>query len=227
MTKDTVPETNGDMVENVKELGTAKAPNFENNIQFISIIGEIEGHNMSPSDKKTTKYEHIIPLLIAAKQDSKIEGIFIILNTVGGDVEAGLALAEMIYSIDKPKVSLVLGGGHSIGVPLATASDYSFIVPSAAMTIHPIRTTGLVIGVPQTFRYFEKMQKRIINFILRTSNIDKDTLRELMYSTDELANDVGTILIGKEAVDNGLIDEVGGFSQALQKLNTLIHSKNP
>ncbi|MCF6464683.1 ClpP family protease [Clostridium sp. Cult2] len=215
------------MIENVKELGTPKAPNFENNIQFLSIIGEIEGHNISPSDKKTTKYEHLIPMLIAAKQDPKIEGVFIILNTVGGDVEAGLALAEMIYSIDKPKVSLVLGGGHSIGVPLATASDYSFIVPSAAMTIHPIRTTGLVIGVPQTFRYFEKMQKRIINFILRTSNIDKDTLRELMYSTDELANDVGTILIGKDTVDIGLIDEVGGFSQALEKLNEMIHMKNP
>lgn len=227
MSKDTVPDKNEDMIENVKELGTPKAPNFENNIQFLSIIGEIEGHNISPSDKKTTKYEHLIPMLIAAKQDPKIEGVFIILNTVGGDVEAGLALAEMIYSIDKPKVSLVLGGGHSIGVPLATASDYSFIVPSAAMTIHPIRTTGLVIGVPQTFRYFEKMQKRIINFILRTSNIDKDTLRELMYSTDELANDVGTILIGKDTVDIGLIDEVGGFSQALEKLNEMIHMKNP
>jgi len=215
------------LIDNVKELGTPKAPNFENNIQFISIIGEIEGHNISSSDKKTTKYEHIIPMLIASMQDPKIEGIFIILNTVGGDVEAGLALAELINSIDKPKVSLVLGGGHSIGVPLATASDYSFIVPSAAMTIHPIRTTGLVIGVPQTFRYFEKMQKRIINFILRTSKINKHTLRELMYSTDELANDVGTILIGKDAVNYGLIDEVGGFSQALRKLNSFINTKNP
>lgn len=226
VSKETVSDNSNEVLDNVKELGTPKAPSFENDIQFISIIGEIEGHNISASDKKTTKYEHIIPMLIAAMQDPKIEGIFIILNTVGGDVEAGLALAEMINSIDKPKVSLVLGGGHSIGVPLATASDYSFIVPSAAMTIHPIRTTGLVIGVPQTFRYFEKMQKRIINFILRTSKINKYTLRELMYSTDELANDVGTILIGKEAVDSGLIDEVGGFSQALNKLNTLIHMKN-
>lgn len=167
----------------------------------------------------------IIPLLIAAVQDPKIKGIFIMLNTVGGDVEAGLALAEMIYSIDKPKVSLVLGGGHSIGVPLATAADYSFIVPTAAMTIHPIRTTGLVIGVPQTFRYFEKMQQRIIKFILRTSNIDRKKLIQLMYSTDELANDIGTILIGKEAVDYGLIDEVGGFSYALKKLNSLIDNK--
>lgn len=226
MNNDTVNNSDN-LIDNVKELGTPKAPNFENNIQFISIIGEIEGHNISSSDKKTTKYEHIIPMLIASMQDPKIEGIFIILNTVGGDVEAGLALAELINSIDKPKVSLVLGGGHSIGVPLATASDYSFIVPSAAMTIHPIRTTGLVIGVPQTFRYFEKMQKRIINFILRTSKINKHTLRELMYSTDELANDVGTILIGKDAVNYGLIDEVGGFSQALRKLNSFINAKNP
>lgn len=213
------------VMESVKKLGMPNTPSFENNIQFLTIIGEIEGHNSSSSDKKTTKYEHIIPMLIAAVQDPKIEGIFIILNTVGGDVEAGLALAEMIYSIDKPKVSLVLGGGHSIGVPLATASDYSFIVPTATMTIHPIRTTGLVIGVPQTFRYFEKMQHRIIDFILRTSNIKMETLKDLMYATDELANDVGTILIGKEAVDYGLIDDVGGFSQALKKLKELIDRK--
>ncbi|NLY67371.1 MAG: Clp protease [Tissierellia bacterium] len=212
-------------LENVNEIGTPNLPEVNNNIQFITIIGEIEGHTISPPGKKTTKYEHIIPMLIAAKQDPKIEGIFIILNTAGGDVEAGLALSEMIYSIDKPKVSLVLGGGHSIGVPLATASDYSFIVPTAAMTIHPIRTTGLVIGVPQTFRYFEKMQKRITSFILRTSNISESVLKRLMYATDELANDVGTILIGKEAVDYGLIDEVGGFSTALEKLYELIKEK--
>ncbi len=210
------------MVENIEEMGVPNIPDFENPIQFLTIIGEIEGHNISPSDKKTTKYEHIIPLLMAAAQNPKIKGLFIVLNTVGGDVEAGLALAEMIYSIEKPKVSLVLGGGHSIGVPLATASDYSFIVPTAAMTIHPIRTTGLVIGVPQTYRYFEKMQQRIISFILRTSNINEDILKKLMYSTDELANDVGTILIGEEAVNYGLISEVGGFSQALEKLMKLI-----
>jgi len=214
-----------DITESIKQMGIPNIPDFQNPIQFLTIIGEIEGHSLSPSDKKTTKYEHIIPLLIAAVQDPKIKGIFIMLNTVGGDVEAGLALAEMIYSIDKPKVSLVLGGGHSIGVPLATAADYSFIVPTAAMTIHPIRTTGLVIGVPQTFRYFEKMQQRIIKFILRTSNIDRKKLIQLMYSTDELANDIGTILIGKEAVDYGLIDEVGGFSYALKKLNSLIDNK--
>lgn len=214
-------------MDNIKEVGIPNVAKFENKIQFISIIGEIEGHNISSNDKKSTKYEHIIPLLISAHQDPNIEGIFIILNTVGGDVEAGLALSELINSVDKPKVSLVLGGSHSIGVPLATSTDYSYIVPTATMTIHPIRTTGLVIGVPQTFRYFQKMQQRIIDFILRTSKVDKDSLSNLMYSTDEIANDVGTILVGKEAVDYKLIDEVGGFSDAINKLNSLIENKNP
>lgn len=225
MTKDKNNKDNSDMIKSIEEIGVPHMPDFENPIQFLTIIGEIEGHNLSSSDKKTTKYEHIIPMLIAATQNPKIKGILIILNTIGGDVEAGLALSEMISSIDKPKVSLVLGGGHSIGVPLATASDYSFIVPTATMTIHPIRTTGLVIGVPQTFRYFEKMQQRIIDFILRTSNIDRETLKKLMYSTDELANDVGTILIGKEAVAYGLINEVGGFSDAIKKLTEIIDGK--
>jgi len=224
--KDNKKNIDKERVENIKEVGVPNMPETKNNIQFISIIGEIEGHNMVPSDKKATKYEHIIPILIAAQQDPKIEGLFIILNTVGGDVEAGLALAELINSIDKPKVSLVLGGGHSIGVPLATSTDYSFIVPTATMTIHPIRTTGLVIGVPQTFRYFERMQERIISFILRTSNIDRNTLKDLMYATDEIANDVGTILVGEEAVKYKLIDEVGGFSKALKKLNEMMESKN-
>lgn len=213
-------------VENIKEMGVTDLPQAKNNIQFISIIGEIEGHSLVPGDKKATKYEHIIPILIAAQQDPKIEGLFIILNTVGGDVEAGLALAELINSIDKPKISLVLGGSHSIGVPLATSTDYSFIVPTATMTIHPIRTTGLVIGVPQTYRYFERMQERIISFILRTSDIDRETLKNLMYATDEIANDVGTILVGEEAVKYRLIDEVGGFSKALKKLNEMIERKN-
>ena len=213
-------------IENIKEFGVSNLPEAKNNIQFISIIGEIEGHSLVPSDKKATKYEHIIPILIAAQQDPKIEGLFIILNTIGGDVEAGLALAELINSIEKPKVSLVLGGSHSIGVPLATSTDYSFIVPTATMTIHPIRTTGLVIGVPQTYRYFERMQERIISFILRTSDIDRETLKSLMYANDEIANDVGTILVGEEAVKYKLIDEVGGFSKALKKLNEMIEGKN-
>ena len=213
-------------LQNIKDIGVPNIAKFENNIQFISIIGEIEGHSIAPDDKKVTKYEHIIPLLISAQQDPKIEGIFIILNTVGGDVEAGLALSELITSVNKPKVSLVLGGGHSIGVPLATSTDYSFIAPTATMTIHPIRTTGLVIGVPQTFRYFQKMQQRIIDFIIRTSNIEEKLLLKLMYSTDEIANDVGTILVGQEAVTHNLIDEVGGFSDAIDKLNNMIEIAN-
>lgn len=217
-------EENG--IDNIKEIGVQNIPELKNNIQFISIIGEIEGHTISPSDRKATKYEHIIPLLISTQQDPKIEGLFIILNTVGGDVEAGLALAELINSVDKPKVSLVLGGGHSIGVPLATSTDYSYIVPTATMTIHPIRTTGLVIGVPQTYRYFQRMQQRILDFIIRTSDIDLDSIKRLMYSTDEIANDVGTILVGEEAVKYKLIDEVGGFSQAINKLKEMISDKN-
>lgn len=211
-----------DKDESIKEFGTPEINDFKSNIQFISIIGEIEGHTIAGSDKKSTKYEHIIPLLISAQIDPKIEGVFFILNTVGGDVEAGLALAEMINSLDKPTVSLVLGGGHSIGVPLATSTDYSFIVPTATMTIHPIRTTGLVIGVAQTFRYFQKMQQRISNFVIRTSNISSEDFYELMNSTDELANDIGTILVGEDAVRYGLINEVGGLSKALLRLRDMM-----
>ncbi|OLS01773.1 ClpP family protease [Tissierella creatinophila] len=219
-----IEENQEDAKESIKEFGTKINEEYTSNIQFISIIGEIEGHTISNVEKKSTKYEHIIPLLISAQINPKIEGVFIVLNTVGGDVEAGLALAEMINSIDKPKVSLVLGGGHSIGVPLATSTDYSFIVPSASMTIHPIRTTGLVIGVPQSFKYFEKMQQRINNFVTRTSEIKKEDFLRLMYDTDELANDIGTILVGSEAVDYGLINEVGGLNKSLEKLNKMIES---
>lgn len=221
--KENVNEVDQD--ESIKEFGTPEIKAFKSNIQFISIIGEIEGHTIAGSDKKSTKYEHIIPLLISAQIDPKIEGVFFILNTVGGDVEAGLALAEMINSLDKPTVSIVLGGGHSIGVPLATSTDYSFIVPTATMTIHPIRTTGLVIGVAQTFRYFQKMQQRINDFVIRTSNISAEKFYELMNATDELANDIGTILVGKAAVENGLINEVGGLSKALEKLNEMMKNK--
>lgn len=222
---DKINDEKKDDIDNIKEMGIGNIPKLKNNIQYISIIGEIEGHSIASDGKKATKYEHIIPLLIAAQEDPKIEGVFIILNTVGGDVEAGLALSELINSIDKPTVSLVLGGGHSIGVPLATSTDYSFIVPTATMTIHPIRTTGLVIGVPQTFRYFQKMQQRIIDFIVRTSSITRESIMELMYSTDEIANDVGTILVGIEAVDYKIINEVGGFSKAIKKLKDMINDK--
>lgn len=214
-------------LKNIKEMGTQNVPNASNRIQSITIIGHIEGHNTSPPQNKSTKYEHIIPQLIAVEQNPNIEGFLVLLNTVGGDVEAGLAIAEMIASLSKPTVSLVLGGSHSIGVPLATSCDYSFIVPTATMTIHPIRMNGLVIGVPQTFKYFQKMQERIINFVIRTSKISRAKLIELMNETDEIANDIGTILIGKEAVELGLIDEVGGINKALAKLEELIkNNKN-
>ena len=225
MNKDTKSNENTDIIDDIKEIGIPNASNFENPIQFLTIIGEIEGHSLSPSDKKTTKYEHIIPMLIAAMQNPKTKGVFIILNTVGGDVEAGLAIAEMIGSLSKPTVSLVIGGGHSIGVPLATASNYSFISPTATMIVHPIRMNGLVLGVPQTFEYFNKMQDRIIEFIVRTSKMDKETIKDMMIKTDNLLNDMGTILIGKEAVECGLIDEIGGIKEALNKLEELIEDK--
>lgn len=210
--------------ENIKELGVAEVARGVDNIQILPIIGQIEGHVVLPPQTKTTKYEHVIPQLIAIEKDEKVEGMLIILNTVGGDVEAGLAIAEMIRSLGKPTVSLVIGGGHSIGVPLATSADYSFISPSATMIIHPIRMNGLVIGVPQTFEYFDKMQERINEFITRTSKIERDTLRKLMLQSDELINDMGTMLIGRQAVEYGLIDDVGGIKESLQKLKELIEN---
>lgn len=209
-------------LDNIKNVGNHNIPDMPKNIHYLTIIGHIEGHVVSPPQNKATKYEHIIPQLIAVEENPSIDGMITILNTVGGDVEAGLAIAEMISSMSKPTVSLVLGGGHSIGVPLATASDHSFIAETATMTIHPIRMTGLVIGVPQTFKYFQKMQERIIQFITRTSKVPREVIVDLMSETDEIANDVGTILIGKEAVDVGLIDEVGGLSNAMAKLKELI-----
>lgn len=212
-------------LSNIQNLGTQNIPEMPTNIHYLTIIGHIEGHIVSPPQNKSTKYEHIIPQLIAVEENPKIEGMLTILNTVGGDVEAGLAIAEMISSLSKPTVSIVLGGGHSIGVPLATASDYSFIAETATMTIHPIRMNGLVIGVPQTFKYFQKMQERIIQFVTRTSNISRERLIELMNETDEIANDIGTILIGKEAVNLNLINEVGGIKQAMDKLKQLIQAQ--
>lgn len=211
-----------DKMKSVKEFGNTvmSAPNER--IQVLSIIGQIEGHMVSPPQTKTTKYEHLIPQLINIEQNENVKGILIVLNTVGGDVEAGLAIAEMINSISKPTVSIVIGGGHSIGVPLATSSNYSFITPSATMIVHPVRMNGFVIGINQTFEYFRKMQERIDDFIVRTSHIDHETLHNYMMQTDELLNDVGTMLIGKEAVKCGIIDEVGGISSALEKLNSLI-----
>lgn len=214
-------------IEAVKEFGNTSVVKNDQRIQIVPIIGQIEGHGVLPPQSKATKYEHVIPQLIEIEQNENVKGILTVLNTVGGDVEAGLAIAEMIRSLSKPTVSLVIGGGHSIGVPLATASNYSFISPSATMIIHPIRMNGLIIGVPQTFKYFNKMQERINEFVTRTSKIDKDTLRKLMMQTDELLNDMGTILIGKEAVEYGLIDEVGGVKEALSKLNSMIELDKP
>lgn len=206
----------------IKELGTSNIPREDERIQVVPIIGQIEGHVILSPQTKTTKYEHLIPQLIAIETNKQAKGVLAILNTVGGDVEAGLAIAEMIRSLSKPTVSLVIGGGHSIGVPLATAASYSFISPSATMIIHPIRMNGLIIGVPQTFEYFNKMQERILDFIERTSNIKKDELKNMMLQTNDLLNDMGTILIGKQAVDCGLINAVGGLSEAISKLNSMI-----
>lgn len=217
--------SNEDQIENIKELGINDLPEEDERIYVLPIIGQIEGHTVLPPQTKTTKYEHVIPQLVSIERSKSIEGVLIILNTVGGDVEAGLAIAEMIRSLSKPTVSLVIGGGHSIGVPLATSADYSFISPSATMIIHPIRMNGLVIGVPQTFEYFNKMQQRIIEFISRTSRIDKDTIKKLMMQSDELLNDMGTILIGIQAVNYGLIDNVGGIKEALEKLEQMIQKQ--
>jgi ATP-dependent protease ClpP protease subunit len=211
--------------ENIKELGEPKVPQFRSNIHCITIIGQIEGHVVLPPQNKSTKYEHIIPQIVAVEENPEIEGLLLILNTVGGDVEAGLALSELIVSMSKPSVSLVLGGGHSIGVPLAVSASHSFIASTATMTIHPIRMNGLIIGVPQTFEYFNKMQERIINFIVKYSNIDLETVKKLMFSTSELANDVGTVLVGAEAVKYGLIKDVGGLHAAITKLYELIKIK--
>jgi ATP-dependent protease ClpP protease subunit len=190
-------------------------------IHCLSIIGQIEGHYFLPEGQKATKYEHIIPELVDIEEDEGIKGLLIILNTMGGDVEAGLAIAEMIASMKKPTVSLVLGGGHSIGVPLATAAKRSFIVPSATMTIHPVRVNGLVLGAPQTFRYFEEMQRRIIKFICEHSSASSEIICELMMRPDELATDIGSIIEGREAVEYGIIDEVGGLCDAMDALRRM------
>lgn len=209
-------------IDSVKEMGTTSVPEVKSNIHCLTIVGQIEGHLVLPPQNKTTKYEHMIPQLVALEQSSEVEGILIVLNTVGGDVEAGLAIAEIIASMSKPSVSVVLGGGHSIGVPIAVACTYSFIASTASMTIHPIRLNGLVIGVPQTYEYLDKMQDRVVRFVTEHSEITENKFRELMFRTGELARDIGTVLIGKEGVDIGLIDAVGGIGEAVKKLNAMI-----
>lgn len=205
---------------------TDNVDQLESRIQLLSIIGEVEGHEALGERTKATKYEQILPRLAMIEEDERVEGLLILLNTVGGDVEAGLAIAEMIASLSKPTVSLVLGGGHSIGVPLAVSSDYSFIVPSATMVIHPVRTNGMFIGVVQTYRNMEKTQDRITGFIAEHSHITQERLEELMLDTSLLVKDVGTMLDGTEAVKEGLIDEVGGIKEALDKLHCLMQERN-
>lgn len=216
----------GNVVENIQQLGTAVTPApTESNIFCMTIIGQIEGHLVLPPQNKTTKYEHIIPQLVAAEQSPKIEGVLIVLNTVGGDVEAGLAIAEMISTLSKPTVTLVLGGGHSIGVPIAVAGNKSFIAETATMTIHPIRMNGLVIGVPQTFEYLDKMQERVVRFVTSHSRVMEHTFKDLMFKTGELTRDIGTTVIGTDAVRHGLIDAVGGLGDALRELNAMIEMR--
>ena len=211
-------------LEEIFKSGGVTAGEGSNAIHCLSIIGQIEGHYALGDGQKATKYEHLIPLLVSIEQNEDIKGLLLVLNTMGGDVEAGLALSEMIASMKKPTVSLVLGGGHSIGVPLAVAAKRSFIVPSATMTIHPVRINGLVLGVPQTYRYLHDMQERIVNFICRHSHISKNQLETLMMTPDKMATDVGSIIEGREAVEYGLIDEVGGLDAALAALQEMAKS---
>lgn len=214
-----------EQLDTIKELGSVETVDGKHKIFCLTIIGEIEGHNVLPEQSKTTKYEHIIPQLVAVEQDDNIEGMLIVLNTVGGDVEAGLALAELISGMKKPNVSFVLGGGHSIGVPLAVSAKKSFIAPSATMTIHPVRTSGLVIGVPQTMNHFARMQSRITDFVVKNSGITAQKFTELMMNTGELVTDVGTTLSGEKAVSENLIDSIGTLNDVLECLYKMIENK--
>ena len=224
--KDTREEGDGELLDELERMGSLPVGMGEGSFYCLTVIGQVEGHYVLDSNQKATKYDHMIPLLVALEENEKIDGILIVLNTMGGDVEAGLALSEMIASMKKPTVTLVLGGGHSIGVPLAVSGKVSFIVPSATMTVHPVRTTGLVLGVPQAFDYLKKMQDRIISFVVRHSRVDEDFLRRAMNRTDQIANDIGSVLDGYEAVRCGLIDRVGGLSDALDCLRELCGKKS-
>ena len=225
--EDQQEEKQEQVVTNIQQLGQTNIPQMTQDtaIHCLTIIGQIEGHIQLPPQNKATKYEHVIPQIVAIEQNPNIEGLLVILNTVGGDVEAGLAIAEMLASLSKPTVSIVLGGGHSIGVPIAVSCDYSFITETATMTIHPVRLTGLVIGVPQTFEYLDKMQERVVRFVTKHSKITEEKFKELMFSKGNLTRDIGTNVVGPDAVQYGLIDEVGGVAQALQKLRQLIEWK--
>lgn len=212
--------------EQVIELGSDITKSSRGNIYTLTIIGQVEGHQVLPETAKTTKYEHVLPLLAGIEESDEIDGLLLLLNTVGGDIEAGLAIAEMIAGMKKPTVSLVLGGGHSIGIPLAVCTKKSFITPTASMTVHPVRMTGLVVGAPQTFRYFQRIQEQIADFVTANSGISKEEFERFMMATGEMATDVGTILYGKEAVASGLIDKLGGLCDALDALHCMIDDVN-
>ena len=211
--------------EQVVELGSDMTRSSRGNIYTLTIIGQVEGHQVAPETVKTTKYEHVLPLLAGIEESDDVDGLLLLLNTVGGDIEAGLAIAEMIAGMKKPTVSLVLGGGHSIGIPLAVCIKESFITPTASMTVHPVRMTGLVVGAPQTFRYFQRIQEQIAAFVTANSRISREDFVNYMMATGEMATDVGTILYGKEAVSSGLIDKLGGLSDALSALHRMIDKK--
>ena len=216
------PEQKKEEREQVIELGSDLTRSRNGNIYTLTIIGQVEGHQIAPDNAKTTKYEHVLPLLAGIEESDEIDGLLLLLNTVGGDIEAGLAIAEMIAGMKKPSVSLVLGGGHSIGIPLAVCAKKSFITPTASMTIHPVRMTGLVVGAPQTFRYFQRIQEQITEFVTANSKISKEDFEGFMMATGEMATDVGTILYGREAVRSGLIDHLGGLNDALTALHKMI-----
>ncbi len=218
-------DTDNTLFDQIKECASVTTSNGKYTVQCLTVIGEIEGHTLSSSQNKTTKYEHVIPQLVAIEESDTVDGLLIILNTVGGDIEAGLAIAELIAGMKTPTVSLVLGGGHSIGVPLAVSAKRSFITPSATMTIHPVRMNGLVLGVPQTMTYFQQMQERIVRFVSENSDMSADTFRNLMLATGELVMDVGTVLSGEAAVSEGLIDSLGSLSDALNCLYEMIENK--
>ncbi len=212
--------------EQILELGSDITKSSKGNIYTLTIIGQVEGHQVAPETVKTTKYEHVLPLLAGIEESDDIDGLLLLLNTVGGDIEAGLAIAEMISGMKKPTVSLVLGGGHSIGIPLAVCTKKSFITPTASMTVHPVRMTGLVVGAPQTFRYFQRIQEQIADFVTANSRISRKDFENYMMATGEMATDVGTILYGKEAVSSGLIDKLGGLNDALTALHKMIQKQH-
>ena len=219
-------EERSDQLQEIIDLGSATIRTARGTIHTLTIVGQIEGHQLLPPSAKSTKYEHVLPLLASVEESEEVDGLLILLNTVGGDIEAGLAIAELIAGMKKPSVSLVLGGGHSIGVPLAVSAKRSFIVPSAAMTIHPVRMTGMVIAVPQTFSYFQRIQERIVEFVAANSRVDKETFTGLMMATGELAADVGSVIYGQEAVELGLIDQIGGLQDALGCLHAMMDQEH-